>query len=510
MTATIPPDNRAAGDGQHIQDHNDISDVLAAQASALATETSRAETAEGALSSSLTAETSRAKLAETERGRWANAGSNGPSIITLWGGQADETVTTSGTGTPTVMADTTNYALGTQAWKLSMAGAGTGAFVLSSSFTPPPIAAIGAEIYIPDMTNVSQFFVEVVTTGGTWKRKLTTAAFPQLVNGWNRVRWGATQQFGSNTPSISLNSAISAVEIVIVSTGATTATVGRVWAECPPKAQLVVIADGAYNSEFVQGTYGGTSPGGISFVGGYPDLKAFGIPVVWAPDTGKMGTSTPPTDRATWAQMAAVMADGNGNEMNYHGSTGGALSSATTTQTIAETMAAIKALQQNGYPNPPIKAAWVQNSAPNAAACKPFMLGYRTPGNTADDATSWTGTPVSCWPPMDMWNIPCQELDATVDWVAATTGLQATHGICITYLHGIDPNGTSGAIDGTTPAQWGLFLDFIAAGLSGGWLEGVTFQQLMARDGYKYRRTSGQWTHEYVDTAGALQHVKLP
>jgi hypothetical protein len=382
-----------------------------------------------------------------------------------------------------------------------MAGTGTGSFIYTQAtpWQPPPVGAVGLACYIPSVANLTTVEVEIVfSSGGPWIVTLSAASVPALASGWNYIRWA-----GAQSNPAGLQSAITSVRVVLVATGATSVTVAQIWAECRPKASLVVIADGAYYSDFVLGTYGGTSPGGIQFTGGYADLKALGIPVVFAPDTGLMGAGTIPADRSTWAQLAPVMADGNGNEMNYHGSSGNATQNMTTAQIITEVVTAIKQLQQQGYPNPPIKAAWSQNEATNAAAAQPYMLGYRSPSGSS-------GSPAGAWPPVNMWNIVCQALDEAVTWSTVRASLQASYGICVTYLHGIDPTGTAGGIDGTTPAQWGLFLDFISAGVNGGWMEGVTFQTLMARSGYKYRQTAGPWSYEYYDTTGALQHTKLP
>jgi hypothetical protein len=451
----------------------------------------------------LTAETARAEASEglLAPRTWANSGAGGPQVTTLWGGQTDETITTSGSGTPSVTADTSNFTLGTQGWQCSMAGTGTGSFIYTQGtpWQPPPVGAVGLACYIPSVTNLTTVEVEIVfSSAGPWTVTLNAASVPALASGWNYIRWAGTQ---SNPAG--LQGTITSVRVVLVATGATSVTVAQIWAECRPKASLVVIADGAYYSDFVWGTYGGTSPGGIQFTGGYADLKALGIPVVFAPDTGLMGAGTIPADRSTWAQLAPVMADGNSNEMNYHGSSGNATQNMTAAQIITEVVTAIKQLQQQGYPNPPIKAAWAQNEATNASAARPYMLGYRSPSGSS-------GSPVGAWPPVNMWNIVCQALDEAVTWSTVETSLQASRGVCITYLHGIDINGTTGGIDGTTPAQWGLFLDFINTGLTGGWLEGVTFQTLMARAGYKYRQTAGPWSYEYYDATGTIQHAKLP
>jgi hypothetical protein len=316
------------------------------------------------------------------------------------------------------------------------------------------------------------------------------------------IRWGATDSVLAGLQGVT------SARVILVATGATSVTVGTMWAECSPKAQLVVIDDGAYYSEFMAptGAWSGTSPGGIPFVGGYPDLKALGVPVVWAPDTSLVGQNTgsyaPPSDRATWAQLAAVMGDGNGNEMNYHGSSGNATASMTSAQIVTEVMTAIKQLEQNGYQNPPIKAAWSQNQATNASAAHPYMLGSRNSSNNS-------GSPVTCWPPEDMYGIPCQALDSPVTWSTVEANLQATNGVCVAYVHRIDDTiGNAGSC--TTRAQWGAFLDFIQAGLSGGWLQPVTFLDLLAQDGLKFRRTEGDWTTEYFDATGTVQRKRLP
>lgn len=415
-----------------------------------------------------------------------------------------------GTGTPAVAADTANFVLGAQGWQLQMGGAGTASFYfnpaaggLPPAFAPPPIAAIGMAVYIDtnDLANLTSLTFNITGNSVNWANSLYSGSIPPMASGWNYIRFAAiSSTFGAL-------SNITRLRADIIATGATNVTIGQVWAECPPKAQLMVISDSAYCSRFTNPVCPGVSAGGIRFNGGYPDLKALGIPCVFAVDTAIVGSTTgsyvPPADRASWAQLAALMGDGNGNEMNYHGSSGAATQNMTADQIVVEIVTAIKTLQQQGYPNPPVKAAWSQNEATNAAAARPYMIGYRSPSGSS-------GSPVGCWPPVNTWNIPSQQLDSDVDWVTAKARLLATHGICITYIHGVDPAGVSGGFDGTTLKQWGDFLDFAADGLRGGWLEAVTFNSLLARSGYKYRQTEGAYTYDYVDTAGTGQHVKLP
>ena len=439
----------------------------------------------------------------------ARVQANGPQdahmrTLTLIGGQADETPATGGSGTPSVAADLTNFKLGAQGWALTMGGAGTGQFFVNpaAAITPArPISAVGMWVYIPSITNLTQVTINIINGTNVWQSTLNNASVPVMANGWNYIRSAASSS------TLAGLSGFDTVRMLVVSTGATTVTIGHLWLEMRPKASLIFVCDGSYGSAFVNSqpiTAAGYSTSASGY-GGYADLKARGLPVVLAPDTGQMGASTAPTDRATWANLADVMADGNGNEMNYHGSTGNATSAMTAAQYQAECMAAIKGLQAQGYAAPLIKAAITQNSAAHPEGAAGLHLGSRSYSNA-------NGTGAICWPPADITNIPCYGINYVItnaNLDTLFTALLATNEVTFCYIHGIDPAAASNN-DFTLPATWAYFLSKIDTAIAAGQLEGVTLNQLLARDGVKVRRTAGDQQVEYFDATGTRQQKRLP
>jgi len=198
------------------------------------------------------------------------------------------------------------------------------------------------------------------------------------------------------------------------------------------------------------------------------------------------GTGAAPlADRSSWAQLGAVMNDGNGNEMNEHGSTGNATQTMTAAQLITEEVTAMKQLEQQGYPNAPFKAAYAQNLANNSSAILPYVWAQSTSSSAANN-------PVQCWPPINRKDVGRYALHGHIasDFTTAFNLILQTHGWGNWYFHRVDPSDPNSI----TPAQWGLLLDLLNSCLRAGTCEVVTFQQLMARDGYKYQRGLGRWT----------------
>ena len=402
-----------------------------------------------------------------------------PRIVTLIGGQEDESPTATSC---TITADTVNFKLGTQGWKMTMAGAVTANLRLDPVGTDDPInvgpaQAVGLWIYITDATKITSighgiFSNDPPTVGNsyTW-----TSA---LVNGWNFLRIQASA--GTLTDwGIAYR-----VRVVVVTNAATDVTVGHLFVECPEKAKILFISDAAYQTFHDIG---------------YPDLKRLGVPVTWSLDTATLGTGAGISARISEAALAVVAAE-NQNSVGFHGHTGAPTTAMTAAQIRSDTMQAIKWLERRGYYSGRIwRSAWVQNAATNHAAIQNLVLMYATPSSAAS---------LSCWPVIDRWNIPRISLhgrtEADMDgWFSQ---LQQTRQMLVCYNHAIDDGGGTN----TTNAMWDYFISKVDAGLSGGWLEGVTMEMLLARSGLKYRQTLGDTTVDLYDETGTLSARRLP
>ncbi len=74
------------------------------------------------------------------------------------------------------------------------------------------------------------------------------------------------------------------------------------------------------------------------------------------------------------------------------------------------------------------------------------------------------------------------------------------------YTHMVN---VAGATD-MTPELWNHFLNLIDNGIAEGWLEGVTFETLIARSGVKFKRGLGDTVIEIYDEVGELKKIRLP
>lgn len=347
-----------------------------------------------------------------------------------------------------ITADIVNFKYGTQAWKMTMASAVTAQMRLNqpSGVAFGAAGCIGSWIYVEDATKCTSITIEIALNSGLttlWTRSFTP------VTGWNFYR----MQASAGTTSIWGTSY--RVRINAVVNAATTVTVSTVWGEVRPKAQIILIEDGGYDALFYSGA------------NGYADVRSRNIPIVWAVDPAKFA----PTDaaRINWVQLRDAF--NNGDEVNYHGYDGAVTSTMTAEQIAADDLAARQLLNQHGYTIGPYRAAWVQNSAPNAAAVQNSMQWYATTSST-------TGIICYPFPAPYKWDVFRTSVhgrtNANFDSYFGT--LERTHGVMVFYVHGINNAGGTNA----TEAEWDYFLAKIDAGINAGWLEVVTFAQLMA------------------------------
>lgn len=407
-----------------------------------------------------------AKIDTTEARQVASV--SAPTIVTLLAGQPDETITGAAWS-----ADSANYKVGDRGAKITGSGTGT----VTVIYTPvAPIlttgaASIAAWVYVPSLAGVTSMTVQIFSGANVWSRSATAAA---LAVGWNLLRWQST------AGTITGWGSVTQVRVQLATTALVSVTVGHLWAECPPKAQLLFIVDRGYRT-FVDA--------------GLADLRALGIPVTWALDPALNGTSVGTRAEVVTDADVAAFADA-GDSISLHGWDGSVTSTMTADQVRADTLKAVRWLQQRGHAGRMWRAAWVQNSAPQAAAARDYILAGATPSSSAA---------LTCWPPPDRWNIPRVALhgltSAQVDGYFAQ--LETTHQLMVVYTHGIHADGLTGGAD-STPAQWAYFVAKVSAAVAAGWLEGVTFEDLYGRSGGKFRQVFGQAQAEYVDEKGVL------
>lgn len=413
-------------------------------------------------------------------------------IITLAGGQGDETVSSYFS---TVTDDTTNYTIGDRG-KRAVTGR-TSTFGVRYDYPTPlkfpaeDVDAIGVRVYIPDVTKVTVIYVDLYsdagyTVGLAWQRNSTTLPHKPLVNGWNTLRWPAY----IGTRSASWGDVHRVQVMGLANDLAGEITVGHVWAEARRKASLLFINDGPY----------------VDFLAnGYPGLKSRGFPVTWSIDPSLLGT-TVNSDGIDMTRMTEAELDGvafeNGNSVSAHAWGDIETSGMTAAQIRADAMRTTKWLQGKGYGGWLWRSSWWGEDAPEYAAAKPYYLGMSTYKSDSGP---------SAWPPIDRYNIPRYSLYQTrtneqLDTVFEQ--LRTTKGYLAPFTHRVAAN--PGPFD-MSLTQWDYFLSKIDEGISGGWLEGVTFETLFHRYGGRF--TPGMYggqVAEFIGEDGTVTRKRLP
>lgn len=439
------------------------------------------------------ARTTRISLAEDTafENRFAPSSANAPGRIVLISGQANETLTVSNC---TATADTTNVALGARSHLLTMSGAVTATAALAplsiGTLTAPKYTGAALMIYLTDASKVTSIDVELwQDVGGTKKQSMTfrsqIGAYGQsFANGWNLIRLPndyrrATYLAGTGTDM----STIAGCRLVIVTNAATTMSIGYLAIETRPKASLLFINDGGYANFF-------------NNADGYADLKARDIPATIAVDcTNLNGTTT-----ITEARLAELAAE-NRNSISFHGYTTSVTASMTTTQVIDETVKAQQWLAARGYMGRMWRAAWMQNSATNSPATDPLVLANPMYSGGYEYVHMWPFSNPSHVQRTVLHGKTSSEIDDIF------TAAERCRGVIVCYTHDVrsDPS----AID-MSITEWDYFISKIDEGIAAGWLEGTTFELLMAQSGLVPQvGIDGTWTVNYPDRTGTLIRRQL-
>jgi hypothetical protein len=419
-------------------------------------------------------------------------GAAAPTIVTLIGGQDDEAISVTNC---TLSADTVNFVVGDRGHKLSFAGsANATAFLDPVGLTDPLVLTgvdcLGLSIYLEDATKIDQFGLHVFSDSGL----ATVTSYNTstgLVTGWNRIRYRVTAQ---TLPANWFTCYRARVQVI--ANAATTATIGHAWAETRPLASILFVAD---------------HPAQALYLYGYEELKARRIPVTFGCDPALLGNGgaarrlSPISGDRMFEEDIGRLALENNNQVNFHSGNNATATSGMDAAAIrADCMQGLKWISQMasryGFePGFAWRSAWVNNDAPNHAASQPLLGAYATfgAGNSF----------VSCWPPIDPYNLPRVALHGVSNsgMDAFFLALKQTHGLLLCYTHGILD---TGGID-MTNAEWDYFLTKLDDGIQGSWLEGVTMEILLARGGLRYRQGFGEARVDTTDAVGTLASRRL-
>lgn len=405
-----------------------------------------------------------------------------PASMSLVTGTDDESP---GQASCVITADTTNTRIGSRAWLMTMSAAVT-AYAVFSPVSPatsgllpfPPAQAFCMWIYLPDVTKVSSVGIELSLNSGntvTWSGGSTTTPGMTLVNGWNLIRVKTV----NGLQVLSTWGNLNRVRVYVVTTAATTATVGHVWLECPEKARLILVLDRGYKSFVTSGALA--------------RVRRAGVPVTWALDVTLLGTQAGTgVEVVTEADIAGYAA--LGDSISFHSWDGTPTASKTAAEIRADTVKCIKWLQARGYAGRMWRAAWTQNLATNYTAAIPYVVGM--------SQSSVPSVKLGIWPPRDIYNIERWEFYAkTPSEVDIHFDLwQKTHGLDVVYNHGINAAGGNDA----TPAEFDYWMTLVEQALTDGWLEAVTFEQLWLESGGDFGNVGADPVARFTDGTGSL------
>ena len=146
------------------------------------------------------------------------------------------------------------------------------------------------------------------------------------------------------------------------------------------------------------------------------------------------------------------------------------------------------------------RTAWYQNDCPQSAATDDMVLFNPMSAVTHRDG------PTS-WPPFDRFDYFRYPLHAG-SYSTYHTQLQDLRGVLVCYTHNVDETGTG---SNCSAAKWAEFLSLVDAGMAAGWLECVTFEQLMASSGVTVRPgLTGAWQVEWPEIDGTTTVKRFP
>ena len=334
--------------------------------------------------------------------------------------------------------------------RFTITGAQTADFTLQDAEprSHAPGSIVHAWLWVDDPAAISQASIMVLSgpssASTTWQRFATN-----LSHGWNLVRiaadsgvltsWGQPRR----------------ITLRIITTAATGVAWGRVWVECPRKAQMVFVEDRGYRT----------------FIDiGLPALRSRSVPVTWALD---MALNSPDTSGPHITDAEVMQFAGQGDVMSIHAYDGAVTATMTPAQIRQDALRAQGWLLDKGLPADRFRAAYTQNNAPNASAAAPFFPAQATSTNQSAS--------LDTWPHVNPQNVKRYQLhgrdNATIDSVFAQ--LKATHGLFIPYTHGIGTGSTSDM----TQAGWDYFLSKVDTAFSEGWLEATTWPAMLAKAG---------------------------
>jgi hypothetical protein len=318
-----------------------------------------------------------------------------------------------------------------------------------------------AWIYIEDISKVGPVFLRIMDENLVEMAYSTTMAERDgnfVKNGWNLMRFRTTDGSSFTTDYGSVRRLRITAAGNESNTNTTFIAVGSVWVEKNEKAKFMFIHDGGYAHFFDENERG------------YIDLKNRGIPVINATCPFRIEDNINQPKFMSRTRLYETSLENN-NEISIHSyAAEDAIATMTPDELKEESFKAIDLLKSWGY-NPLWRAAWYRNNAPSAMGSKGLFYAFAMSGAYSRVEK------IEAFPFPNMYNVRRLQLHSVTNELTDTrfAELQWTRGVFVGYTHEVKDNETGDI----SVADWDYLLSKLDAAMAEGWLECVTFKDLM-------------------------------
>ena len=316
---------------------------------------------------------------------------------------------------------------------------------LSESFVLLGTQEFEMSVYVEDATNITNIRF------GTNESNMIKAADKEIHTGWNKLRY-----YTEGAGAWSEDTATSTLRILVYHASGTETNVwiGDIVKINPPKANLIIIADGPYYTFYTEA---------------YPTLKNMGVPVVWALDPTLLDAVDASERHLINENELELLAVDGISEFSFHSYDGTIMSSATSKQALFDTLNNIRYLRKKGIePNHIWRAAWLQNNCAHPEIANQEL----------EASASYNGSAgITFFPFPDKYNISRMSMAGTTQAQFDTlfNKLRLEHSTVLLYAHGV----SEGSDKEITPAMLTYLIGKIQNAIDGGYLNPTTYSRMV-------------------------------
>ena len=257
------------------------------------------------------------------------------------------------------------------------------------------------------------------------------------------------------------------------SSAATFYVIDDFWVENPEKAKVIFIDDGSYPNFYEKG---------------YPGLKQKNIPCTWALAPERIGGP----EHITKEQILEQSLE-NGNSITFHSWSGAVTNDMTVDELRDDAYKCVMWLRERGYTGGSFRGAFTQNLAPHALETKNMFLALPMYGGGAGLIESY---PFINPYGLKRYIIHAYNDDHTI-LEQIFEDLKSFRGTAFMYTHKIN---TGLDVDCTTET-WNKWLSLVENGVNDGWLDAVTFEDLIQSSNVNINNVDvNNWTEKLYES----------